>query len=234
MTTTSVCQGLPPLLRAQLEVLYSQVPATECDNCGRCCGLSEEERRAGWVTMYPLYAIEYLNILDFIRTELPEKEDLLNFREEWPLRCPFRDDSLPGCIIYPVRPLVCRTYGVLGEEEIEEAIRRFGRGMPASWIEIFRRWEGSLVCPRVRVTEPEKLLHYMEGRIHYRYMATIEKLNEWVWLPQEERREEFRRISGKERVSRWTWGGFNALTLSPDDWFREEFPAYWRASKLAR
>ena len=238
MANTDICQDLelPQILREQLNILYSQVPATACDNCGHCCQLSEEERKRGWVTMYPLYALEYLNILEFVRTQLPEgrREELLRFREEWPLRCPFRDDSLPGCIIYPVRPLVCRTYGVLGPEEIEEAVRRFGGGMPAGWIETFRRWEGSLVCPRVRVLEPEKLPSYMEGRIHFRYMTLLEKLNERVCLPQEDRREEFRRISGRERVIRWTWGGFNALVRSPDGWFREEFLGYWRTSSLAR
>jgi len=238
MVNSESCQELelPKILRAQLKVLYTQIPATACDNCGHCCQLSEEERERGWVTMYPLYAVEYLNILEFVRTKLPEgrREELLSFHEEWPLKCPFRDDSLPGCIIYPVRPLVCRTYGVLGPEEIEEAVRRFGEGMPARWIEIFRRWEGNLACPKVRVLEPEKLPSYMEGRIHFRYMAMLEQLNERVWLPQEDRREKFLRISGRDRVTKWTWGGFNALVCSPDDWFREEFPGYWRASSLAR
>ena len=95
-----------------LEVLYEQVPATRCAGTGDCCALTEEEFDNYYATMFPLYRAEYIHIVAYVEKHFSpqRRQELLNFTEERPRRCPFLGAD-HSCTIYPVRPLICRTYG---------------------------------------------------------------------------------------------------------------------------
>ena len=75
---------------------------TNCRNCGSCCGVipaDEGEIKA-------------------IRTWLAKNPDVYPLiRLASGITCPFRDDKQARCLIYPVRPLICRLYGVISGME---------------------------------------------------------------------------------------------------------------------
>lgn len=73
-------------------------PHTRCTNCGECCG--------------PVLITydEVAEIGKFMReNEFPRE---VAGRTHEPLECVFRDSVNKRCSIYPVRPLVCRLFGV--------------------------------------------------------------------------------------------------------------------------
>lgn len=217
-----------------LERIYRSVPATQCLGCGECCQLTEAERREGWVTMFPLYAVEYRYIVQYIQEHFPKAEQdvYFGFREEWPLQCPFRDLQMRRCRIYPARPFTCRIYGVLDQKRIEEAVRRHAEDVPSEWLRLFRTYEEHLRCPNVHVTEPHKLDHYISQRILFRYTRGLEWLSGRMDLLVPEKRCILREITGQERIIKWTWGGFNTLYFSSEEGFEDRLRAYWKQVKL--
>ena len=78
---------------------YNIPPHTRCINCGECCGL------------FPISASDYRRIKDYIEQH-PEVREVVQ-GEHKPLECVFRDNKNKRCSIYPVRPMVCRLYGVI-------------------------------------------------------------------------------------------------------------------------
>lgn len=66
----------------------------KCTNCGGCCG--------------PVFA--NATELDKIRAYV--KEHGILPRDNDPITCLFRDEEEKRCIIYPVRPMICRLMGV--------------------------------------------------------------------------------------------------------------------------
>ena len=219
-----------------LEEVYRSIPATKCSSCGTCCEVTQEERRQGWVTMYPLYAVEYLHIAAYVAGQFASKDRnfYLGFREEWPLRCPFRDQEKRGCVIYPVRPMTCRTYGVLNEQRIDEAVAAHRNRIPSIELERFRRWERHHICPNVQVVEEDKLDAYMAHRIEFWYTKQLEVLSVKVDVIGPEKRQAFEEITGRPSVLSWTWGGFNTLRFSSAEAFVTQFPAYWKKAELPR
>lgn len=76
---------------------------TRCQNCGDCCGailVSEREVKA---------IQEYLKRNPKIRAQRGPG-----------LTCPFRDEENRRCVIYPVRPTICRLMGVCDGLECPE------------------------------------------------------------------------------------------------------------------
>ena len=115
-------------LSRQLDALYAKVPATRCAGSGDCCALTNEEFDNYYATMFPLYRVEYANIVAYVERYLsPERRrELLKFAEERPRRCPFLGAD-HGCTIYPVRPRICRTFGGMNAVSIaREAVRNQG------------------------------------------------------------------------------------------------------------
>lgn len=113
----------------ELNSIYDGLPETTCDRCGTCCTVPP-----------PAYIIEYLNMFRYMKDNLSEKiADLLErtvryyFLElaDINLKCPFLGgDNL--CLVYPVRPLSCRGYGLTKKnhtvnerKEMEELARRY-------------------------------------------------------------------------------------------------------------
>ncbi|MGN1105715.1 MAG: YkgJ family cysteine cluster protein [Huintestinicola sp.] len=65
-----------------------------CKNCGKCCGT------------IPATPEEISKIVDYIN------ENDITPSGSYKSTCPFRDNRQKKCLIYPVRPLICRLFGV--------------------------------------------------------------------------------------------------------------------------
>ena len=102
-----------------LQTIYDTIPQTECKKRNFCC-------QAGCP---PLYFIEFINILDYIKKNI--SIDSLStivcqcidnyFSEEIIKPCPLFND---GCFIYDVRPINCRFYGQIPDEEYKKRQQR--------------------------------------------------------------------------------------------------------------
>ena len=230
-STTLLSRGI----RETLDRLYSQVPSTVCDNCGSCCELTVKEMKEGWFTMAPLYVVEDTNISDFVDSKLSTdyKNRLFGVRTERPQLCPFRHKTSARCIIYPVRPFVCRAYGVLNDEWIDRGLRECVGLLSPDWINAFRSVEKNSICPRIRVTEPEKLEAYLFRRIRFDFTRELSSLSSISAIMDGSKMRIFSEITGNSDLKRWTWGGFNVLRFSSEKWMRSKFPNYWKNSSLA-
>jgi Fe-S-cluster containining protein len=85
-----------------LEKIYSSIPDFKCKHCHQCCG--------------PIIWFEPEEILIksfLLKNKIERLIWSLKDFEKNKMRCPYlRDDR---CIIYPVRPLVCRLQGNISE-----------------------------------------------------------------------------------------------------------------------
>lgn len=97
-------------LISSLNSLYDTIPSGQCSGCAKCCMES----------VHAFY-IEFLNVYHYL-----VKENLLNdvmvkieshyFNELVEVKaCPFLKED-KSCLIYPVRPLVCRLFGHSSKE----------------------------------------------------------------------------------------------------------------------
>lgn len=217
-----------------LEVLYDQVPATRCAGTGDCCALTDEEFDTYYATMFPLYRAEYLYIVAYVERHFSpqRRQELLSFTEERPRRCPFLGED-HSCTIYPVRPLICRTYGAMNLVSIAREARAHQGAWPAAPIRAFVRREAGMVCARVAVLEPEKVARHARMLIEGTYERELARLSSGEELAGEERQALFQRLTGRQEWPlRWSWGGFNALRFSPLAWLRQHFAAYWQKAEL--
>lgn len=73
----------------------------DCSNCGQCCGniLPVGKREIELIRRY----VKKHNIKEQIH-RLPTRREMYDFT------CPFRDDLRKKCLIYPVRPAICRDF----------------------------------------------------------------------------------------------------------------------------
>lgn len=78
--------------------LYDCTRNGQCSNCGNCCSnflpLSNDE--VGWIKAY-------------IRKH-KIKEQRQNVAAGYEMTCPFRDEVNKKCLIYPIRPAICRKF----------------------------------------------------------------------------------------------------------------------------
>jgi Fe-S-cluster containining protein len=221
-------------LAVELDAIYDEVPSTCCANSGECCSLTSAEMDEGWATMFPLYKAEYARIADHVRRTFDaERADrLLSITEERPQRCPFLGQD-NGCTIYAVRPLICRTYAVMNPDTIAEAAKRHRGELPEQWIRQFVLRESGMVCPRVTVTQPEKLVRHASNLVTGVYERAMVRLSRRLELVTAQRKKLIRPLIGtRSWPLRWTWGGYNALCLTPAEWVVEKLRKYWRRSHL--
>lgn len=68
---------------------------TNCTNCGQCCGI------------VPASQAEINTIRNYIAVN-----GISPIKRADKTICPFRDNENKKCLIYPVRPLICRLFGV--------------------------------------------------------------------------------------------------------------------------
>lgn len=89
-------------IKEKLEKIYSQIPSFDCKHCNECCGpviwFEPEEQ-----------LIKKFMINNNIKRVVWNKEEF----ERNNMKCPYLKDN--RCIIYPVRPLVCRLQGVVSD-----------------------------------------------------------------------------------------------------------------------
>ncbi|NKB70786.1 MAG: hypothetical protein GKR89_27260 [Candidatus Latescibacteria bacterium] len=221
-------------LNEELQALYEEVPATRCAQSGECCVLTADEYDGNYATMFPLWLPEYLNIVAYVKEKFsPERQaSLLNSTEERPRQCPFLGED-HGCTIYPVRPLICRTYAVMDHDSIGEQAQQNMGTVPQDWIDGFVLRESNMVCPRVTVTEPEKLERHARNLIASAYEQALTSLCDQVELGDARRKSLFQRLSGRtDWPQRWSWGGFNSVHSTPLKWLRTRFSKYWRRAEL--
>ncbi|MDE2997511.1 MAG: YkgJ family cysteine cluster protein [Gemmatimonadota bacterium] len=222
--------------RRRLRAVYDRVPAVSChcDRLGQCCELTNEEMDADFATMYPLYSVEYLNIVDYVQHhfEAGRRDAVLAVTEERPARCPFLTGA-GGCSIYPVRPLVCRTYGVLSREAVEETAHDARGKVSAQWVSSFLFTERHTVCPHTRVQAPEALAAHAQNMVRFNYERELLKLGGEAARPEKAREAVLMSVAGLKRVTRWTWGGYNVLLRAPLAWLERNFAGYWRRTALA-
>jgi len=92
-------------LISNLNTIYSQIPVGKCNGCAKCCMES----------VHAFY-IEFLNVYNYVKEndlleEVMEKIEDHYFNELTEVKpCPFLKDD-KTCLIYSVRPLVCRLFG---------------------------------------------------------------------------------------------------------------------------
>ncbi|MEE2657290.1 MAG: YkgJ family cysteine cluster protein [Candidatus Latescibacterota bacterium] len=221
-------------LRMELQTIYDEVPSTCCANSGECCSLTDSELDEGYATMFPLYQAEYLNIVEYVRRAFPaeRQRQLLAFTQERPMRCPFLGNN-DHCTIYAVRPLICRTYAVMNPQTIREAAERHHGELPEDWIRGFTLRESGMVCPRVTVTQPERLVKHAQNLITFAYERALTRLSRKTALVPLERRKIIRGIIRQRSWPvRWTWGGYNALRQTSTQWIRDRLREYWKKADL--
>jgi Fe-S-cluster containining protein len=222
--------------KATLNRIYSGLPGVtcSCDKLGQCCELTEEEAADDWATMYPLYTVEYLNIVDYVRANFSEEdqERLLSLDEERPLRCPFLTE-IGGCSIHPARPLACRTYGVLSQDDVDNTRDRLQDEVPNVWLTHFHKNESCTVCPHTESEEPEKVEAHAERMATFAYDRELLDLAKAFDGLDDDRRDLLIKASGKYRIARWTWGGFNTLWRKPISWLKKNLVGALDRSTLA-
>ncbi len=233
----SLCDGgiSGTALEHDLLQLYTNVPATRCAGSGDCCRLTDEEYRGRFATMFPLYRIEYVNVVSHVKAyfDAARQESLRRYNEERPRRCPFLGPE-NQCTIYPARPLICRTYAVMQPETIAAAVQRHRDRLPADWLRQFALREGAMVCPRARVTEPQKLEEHAERLVSMEYDRELGHLSRSVVLLSAAQQDAFTQVTGRRHVPlRWSWGGFNAVCGSTPEQLLADFRAYWDRAELA-
>ncbi len=220
--------------KTALNQIYSGIPNTscECDRPGQCCELTPEEMRSDFATMYPLYAVEYLNIVEYVDAVFPpeERDRVFGVIEERPARCPFLTDS-GQCAIHPVRPLTCRTYGVLRQEHLLKTAHRNKDLIPVKWINGFLAIESTTICTKSRVLNPVQIARHADRMIRGVYDRAMIELSRALPLTVD-RGWFIRDFTGMDRIVQWTWGGFNALIRSSQEWFTSNFLDYWKRSEL--
>ena len=82
----------------------------KCSNCGKCCS-----------NMLPLSKWEILRIKSYIRDK-GIKEQRHNAIVGVDMTCPFRDEANKKCLIYDIRPDICRQFMCNHtQEDIENA-----------------------------------------------------------------------------------------------------------------
>ena len=90
----------------QLNEIYAKVPEAVCARCGNCCG------PIGFTVLEEKNIEKYLEDegIDVCTCVVGRTKDQV-FAFTTDLKCPFLKDN--ECIIYPVRPIVCRLFGVI-------------------------------------------------------------------------------------------------------------------------
>ena len=81
-------------------VITNKTCKGKCSNCGECCS-----------DILPLNAFEISRIRDYIKLhKIEECKHLEEGDERIDLTCPFRDRINNKCVIYPVRPFICKNF----------------------------------------------------------------------------------------------------------------------------
>ncbi len=89
-----------------MNILFNIPAHSNCINCGKCCGI------------IPVTNTDIERIRKFVH-ENPSALEVFAREREDVLECRFRDNEARKCAIYPVRPTICRLFGVIKELQCE-------------------------------------------------------------------------------------------------------------------
>jgi len=101
-------------LISNLETIYSKIPSGQCNGCAKCCMESVHAFYIEFLNIYD-YVIKH-NLLDHVMEKIEDHyfNELVEVKP-----CPFLKED-KTCLIYQVRPLVCRLFGH-ATKEVHEA-----------------------------------------------------------------------------------------------------------------
>ncbi|QEK13286.1 YkgJ family cysteine cluster protein [Crassaminicella thermophila] len=126
--------------------IYNTIPQGRCLGCTKCCMESVQT-----------HFVEFLNIFDYLRSNRRLYEELYPkiiryyflemVKKE---HCPFLDKE-GLCSIYQYRPLVCRLFGHVEEEEYEESYKNVLRQNIQN-MKLFKN--------KYKILLPKEVLHY--------------------------------------------------------------------------
>lgn len=77
---------------------------SKCKNYGACCGpvpIGREEKEA-----IRIYLLKHPDVAEKAKAKTPTED----FDDDANLVCIFRDNETKSCLIYPVRPNICKAY----------------------------------------------------------------------------------------------------------------------------
>lgn len=96
---SAVCTTLEDYIK-NFDKITDYTHGGKCSNCGACCG-----------RLLTLSDREYKNIVKYIRdNNIQDQRCQLPMEALQDNRCPFRDEHNQKCVIYPVRPKICRLF----------------------------------------------------------------------------------------------------------------------------
>jgi len=87
-------------IKKQLDEIYEQIPSFDCKRCGKCCG------PIVWFKPEDLVIQEFMK-QHGIEHVIWSMDDY----EKNGFHCPYWNEK-KGCLIYPVRPFICRMQGL--------------------------------------------------------------------------------------------------------------------------
>lgn len=96
------CSSLSDVVHDMEEGIFDFTKNGLCSNCGSCCS-----------DLLPVSSHEIKNIKRYIRKNgIQEQRHFLPTADRigWDLTCPFRDNANGKCVIYAVRPMICREF----------------------------------------------------------------------------------------------------------------------------
>ena len=93
-----------------LKKIYSEIPNIECKHCHKCCG------PIVWFEPEEIMIKEYLEKNNLKRVLWTTEEFKQNN-----MMCPYLSND--KCIIYPVRPIVCRLQGNIIELQCKSSVK---------------------------------------------------------------------------------------------------------------
>jgi len=123
-----------------------------CDACGSSC-----------VDGVPMSYAEYKRARAYLSSLPPDERDRVLSQNKllpWPgapqvtyTACPFRDTEMARCLIYPVRPLICRLFGLV--EWLPCPIDRTGPPAPTG-VRLIQRYSEQELHPYAEWEEMER------------------------------------------------------------------------------
>lgn len=99
--------------KSELDKIYNSIPVGDCNGCANCCMEAVSAFYSEFLNIYKY--LNSMNLLEevYVNVESHYMNELI--KKDY---CPFLNDS-KQCIIYPVRPLVCRLFGHSSREDHE-------------------------------------------------------------------------------------------------------------------
>ncbi len=133
------------------KMFSSQKPFIKCKvGCALCCKDGD----------FPMSELEYLNLLDYYRLlsgDLKNTIDnniktLLKSNNEENYVCPFLVKDI--CSVYPVRPIICRTFGLISFTKQGRKKIPFCVDMGLNYSEVFDKKSSKIIAKAPDGTEP--------------------------------------------------------------------------------